>query len=179
MKLVLLDRDGVINHDSDDFIKSESEWIAIPGSLEAIGDLSQNDYHVIIITNQSGIGRKLLSIENLNRIHKRMISGLSRYGGKIEAIFFCPHTPEDNCKCRKPKAGLFHQISQHLKISLNDVPYICDKLSDIEAAEEAGAKPILVRTGCGQLAIDSGDVPDHVQIYDDLASAVADILEKD
>lgn len=179
MKLIILDRDGVINHDSDDYIKSAEEWNAIPGSLEAIGDLSKSDYHIVIVSNQSGIGRRLFTIEDLNNIHKKMITALKRYGGKIEAIFFCPHTPDDNCDCRKPRTGLFNEISQHLKIPLTDVPYICDKLSDIEAAEEVGATPILVRTGYGQLTIDSGEVPDHVAIYDDLASVATHILDNE
>ena len=107
MALIIIDRDGVINEDSDDYIKSPDEWVPIPGSLEAIGRLSQNNYQVVIVTNQSGISRKLFTIETLNAIHIKMNTHLAQFGGVIDAIFFCPHVPKDDCSCRKPKPGLY------------------------------------------------------------------------
>ena len=143
MKLIILDRDGVINEDSDDYIKSPDEWIPIAGSLEALGKLSQNGFKVIIITNQSGIGRKIFSIEMLNAIHKKMCINLAQYGGVIDGIFFCPCAPEENCNCRKPKSGLYNEVSDRLQISLENVFCVGDKITDIQAAQNAGARPIL------------------------------------
>ena len=137
MKLIILDRDGVINEDSDDYIKSPDEWIPIAGSLEAIGALSQNGFKVIIITNQSGIGRKIFSIEMLNAIHKKMSINLAQYGGVIDGIFFCPCAPEENCNCRKPKSGLYNEVSDRLQISLENVFCVGDKITDIQAAQNA------------------------------------------
>ena len=137
MKLIILDRDGVINEDSDDYIKSPDEWIPIAGSLEALGKLSQNGFKVIIITNQSGIGRKIFSIEMLNAIHKKMSINLAQYGGVIDGIFFCPCAPEENCNCRKPKSGLYNEVSDRLQISLENVFCVGDKITDIQAAQNA------------------------------------------
>ncbi len=172
MALIILDRDGVINEDSDDYIKSPDEWHAIPGSLEAITTLSQNGYQVIIATNQSGIGRKLFTIDDLNAIHLKMKSHLAQYGGVIDAIFFCPHQPKDDCNCRKPKPGLYNDISERLRVSLNKVYCVGDKMTDIKAIQSAGGKPVLVRTGKGQSEIDQGLVPSGIPVYDDLATFV-------
>ncbi|MBL1142520.1 MAG: D-glycero-beta-D-manno-heptose 1,7-bisphosphate 7-phosphatase [Proteobacteria bacterium] len=172
MALIILDRDGVINEDSDDYIKSPEEWHAIPGSLEAISTLSHNGYQVIIATNQSGIGRKLFTMDDLNAIHLKMKSHLAQYGGVIDAIFFCPHTPRDDCNCRKPKPGLYNDISQRLRIALNKVYCIGDKMTDVKAIQSAGGKPVLVRTGKGQSEIDQGLVPEGIPVYDNLASFV-------
>tara|TARA_B100000809_G_scaffold65858_1_gene62498 strand:+ start:2563 stop:3105 length:543 start_codon:yes stop_codon:yes gene_type:complete len=176
MKLIILDRDGVINEDSDDYIKSPDEWIPIPGSLESIGKLSQNNYQVIIITNQSGIGRKLFSIEMLHAIHKKMNIHLAQYGGVIDGIFFCPCIPEENCNCRKPKPGLYNDVSERFQIKLENVFCVGDKITDVQAAENAGGKPVLVRTGKGKDEIDQGIIPKHIPIYDDLASFVNKII---
>ena len=176
MKLIILDRDGVINEDSDDYIKSPDEWIPIPGSLESIGKLSQNGFRVVIITNQSGIGRKIFSIEMLHLIHKKMNTHLSQFGGVIDGIFFCPCRPEENCDCRKPKPGLYNDVSDRLQIPLENVFCVGDKITDIQAAENAGGTPILVRTGKGNDEINSGLVPKHIPIYDDLASFVNKII---
>ncbi len=176
MKLIILDRDGVINYDSDEYIKSAEEWQAIPGSLEAIARLTQNDYRVIVASNQSGLARGKFDIEALNKIHQKMHTHLSQYGGVIEAIFSCPHGPDDGCECRKPKPGLFKDIAKRLHISLTSVTSVGDKVSDIEAAKTAGASPVLVRTGNGQSVVDSGDVPEDVPIYDDLAAVVDTLL---
>ena len=174
MKLIILDRDGVINEDSDDYIKSPDEWIPIAGSLEALGKLSQNGFKVIIITNQSGIGRKIFSIEMLNAIHKKMSINLAQYGGVIDGIFFCPCAPEENCNCRKPKSGLYNEVSDRLQISLENVFCVGDKITDIQAAQNARAKPILVKTG--KENDDSGDIPKNIPIYDDLLSFVNKII---
>lgn len=174
MSLIILDRDGVINHDSDDFIKSPSEWEPIDGSLEAIARLNYSGFRVVVITNQSGISRGLLDVEMLNRIHSKMRRMLSQVGGRIEAIMFCPHGPDDNCSCRKPKPGSYNDLAHRLRISLENVPAIGDSIRDIEAAQTAGARPILVRTGKGS-ATETAGIPDGVPVYDDLA-AVADVL---
>ena len=174
MKLIILDRDGVINEDSDNYIKSPDEWIPIAGSLEAIGALSQNGFKVIIITNQSGIGRKIFSIEMLNAIHKKMSINLAQYGGVIDGIFFCPCAPEENCNCRKPKSGLYNEVSDRLQISLENVFCVGDKITDIQAAQNARAKPILVKTG--KENDDSGNIPKNIPIYDDLLSFVNKII---
>ena len=174
MKLVILDRDGVINEDSDDYIKSPDEWIPIAGSLEALGKLSQNGFKVIIITNQSGIGRKIFSIEMLNAIHKKMSINLAQYGGVIDGIFFCPCAPEENCNCRKPKSGLYNEVSDRLQISLENVFCVGDKITDIQAAQNVGAKPILVKTG--KENDDSGNIPKNIPIYDDLLSFVNKVI---
>jgi D-glycero-D-manno-heptose 1,7-bisphosphate phosphatase len=176
MALIILDRDGVINEDSDDYIKSPEEWQPIAGSLEAIAKLSQNGYQIVIATNQSGIGRKLFTIETLNAIHIKMNTQLSQFGGVIDAIFFCPHLPKDDCNCRKPKPGIYNDISERLRIPLNKVYCIGDKMTDIKAIQSAGGKPVLVRTGKGQSEIDQGLVPEGLPVYDSLATFVNEIV---
>lgn len=175
MKLVLLDRDGVINHDSDDYIKSAAEWEAIPGSLEAIARLCQNGYRIIVVSNQSGLGKKKLDIIELNQIHRKLLDHLAQYGGSIDAFFFCPHDPGKGCDCRKPKPGLLHEISERLHIPLTDVPFVGDKMSDVQAALEVKAKPMLVKTGYGEETMKNNDLPDDIQVFDNL-SEVADYL---
>ena len=147
--LVIVDRDGVINFDSDAYIKSVSEWVAIPGSLEALVRLSRADYRVVVATNQSGIARGLYNMATLNRIHQKMTKALGEQGGRIDAIFFCPHGPDDGCHCRKPKPGLLPEISERLKVGLAGVPVVGDSLSDLECADATGALPVLVKTGKG------------------------------
>jgi D-glycero-D-manno-heptose 1,7-bisphosphate phosphatase len=176
MKLIILDRDGVINQDSKEYIKSANEWKAIPGSLPAIARLCQNGYRVVVVTNQSGLAKKKLDIVALNEIHRKFLDHLSQYGGTIDAFFFCPHEPKDNCNCRKPKTGLYDEISQRLHVLLTDVPVIGDKLADIEAAIAVGAKPILVKTGYGEETLASGKLPDGVKVYENLAAAVDDLI---
>ncbi len=175
MALIILDRDGVINHDSDDFIRSPAEWEPIPGSLEAIARLNQAGYRVVVITNQSGIAREFLDAETLALIHNKMRRMLAQVGGKLEAVLFCPHGPDDACECRKPKTGLFDDLTQRLRISLKFVPAVGDSLRDLKAAKAAGARPILVRTGKGERTLAAGKLPRGVLVYDDLA-AVADAL---
>ncbi len=176
MSLIILDRDGVINYDSLDYIKSPDEWISIPGSIEAISRLSRNNYRIIIASNQSGIARKKFTIDDLNRIHRKMIMHLEQYGGSIEAIIFCPHSPKKRCDCRKPKPGMLFNIANKLRISLQEIYFVGDSQSDLDAAQSAGAKPILVRTGNGALLDDSGSVPWDVPVYTDLAEFVDKLL---
>jgi len=175
VKLVILDRDGVINHDSPDFVKTPQEWTALPGSLDAIARLSHAGWRVVIASNQSGIARRLITMESLNAIHAKLRRELTQAGGMIDAIFVCPHAPQDDCLCRKPRAGLFHEIARRYEVSLNAVPAVGDSLRDLIAASVAGCAPILVRTGNGLRTLEHGGLPPGVQVYDDLA-AVADAL---
>jgi D-glycero-D-manno-heptose 1,7-bisphosphate phosphatase len=148
-KLILLDRDGVINFDSDDYIKHEDEWIPIPGSLEMIAELNKNNVKVIIVTNQSGVGRGYYSLETLSAMHDKMARLLSEVGGEISSIYFCPHHPDDHCSCRKPKPGLLNQIEMDYSCSLTGVPFIGDTDKDILLAKHKSCLPILVKTGKG------------------------------
>jgi D-glycero-D-manno-heptose 1,7-bisphosphate phosphatase len=175
MKLVILDRDGVINHDSDQFIKSPEEWKPIPGSLEAIAQLTQAGYRVVVASNQSGLGRGLFDMAMLNAIHAKMHKSLSLAGGRIDAVFFCPHPADSDCDCRKPKAGLFRDIAKRYHMDLKGVPAIGDARRDMEAARAVGAMPILVKTGKGAATLEEG-LPYEVKVFDDLARAVAWIV---
>ena len=176
-KLVILDRDGVINFDSAQFIKSPAEWKPIPGSLEAIARLNQNGYKVVVATNQSGIGRGFLDMDTLNAIHEKMHKALFAAGGRIEAIYFCPHTAEANCNCRKPKPGMFRRISETMNVALDGVPAIGDSLRDLQASAEIGCRPLLVRTGKGEKTLATGGLPKGTLDFADLAAAVDHILE--
>lgn len=178
MRLVILDRDGVINEDSDEYIKSPDEWVPIPGSLEAIVRLNQGGYRAVVVTNQSGVARGFLDISMLNQIHHKMHQLLAQMGGSIEAILFCPHLPEDNCNCRKPYPGLLQELSERLHISLNGVPAVGDSIRDLQAAEAVGAMPLLVRTGKGKVTEKAANLPAGIKIYDDLASATATLLKR-
>ena len=180
MSLVILDRDGVINQDSAAFIKSPDEWIPIPGSLEAIAKLKQAGYQVVVATNQSGLARGLFNIENLTAIHSKMLKMLAELGGDIDAIFYCPHGPDDGCTCRKPGVGMFLEIADRLSTPLANVPAIGDALRDIQAAQCSGAKAILVGTGKGQHTVEQhADTLADTPYYTDLATAVDAILEDD
>lgn len=150
MSFVILDRDGVINEDSDAFIKSPEEWIPIPGSLEAIELLTLKGYRIVVLTNQSGIARGYFDAAMLQRIHERMLSAVAARGGRIEAIFYCPHGPEDFCDCRKPAIGLFRAFAERFQVDLSGIPAVGDSFRDLEAARKAGAAPILVETGKGE-----------------------------
>jgi len=176
MKLVILDRDGVINQDSDQFIKSPEEWKPIPGSLEAIARLSQADYRVVVATNQSGVGRGLFDMAVLNAIHDKMCKAVAHAGGRIDAVFFCPHAADAGCNCRKPKSGMMEEIAARYNISLEGVPAIGDSLRDLEAGARLGAQPMLVLTGKGTKTQAKGGLPKGTKIYPDLAAAVATLV---
>ena len=174
-KLVVLDRDGVINYDADDYIKSPSQWRALPGSLDAIARLHRAAYRVVVATNQSGVGRGLLSARSLERINALMKREVEAAGGALDGIYCCPHRPDEACGCRKPAPGLLRRIERDFGQSLRGVPFIGDKLSDLDAAVAVGARPVLVRTGNGQRTCAAlGDR--KAEIYADLASAVAALL---
>ncbi len=177
MKLVILDRDGVINHDSDQFIKNPDEWRPIVGSLEAIARLTQAGYRVVVATNQSGVGRGLFDMPTLNAIHEKMHKAVAHAGGRIDAVFFCPHAAEANCNCRKPKSGMIEEIAARYNVDLHGVPAIGDSLRDLEAAARLGAQPMLVLTGKGTKTQAKGALPEGTLIFPDLAAAVAAILQ--
>lgn len=172
-RVVILDRDGVINEDSDNYIKSPEEWVPIPGSIDAIAKLNQAGFRIFVITNQSGISRNMFSYDTLHRIHQKMHDYIDRAGGKIEGILFCPHVNEDNCTCRKPYSGLFLQLQEALKISLEGIPAIGDSWRDIQAASSVKAYPILVKTGKGLLtfSVHSSELSPN-QVAENLSDAV-------
>ena len=183
VSLVILDRDGVINHDSDDYIKSPDEWQPLPGSLEAIARLCRADYTVVVATNQAGVGRGLFSLEMLTRIHRKMASSIRDKGGRLDSIFFCPHSPADKCGCRKPKPGMLLEISDRLSIGLSGVPVVGDSLRDLEAAAAAGAMPVMVKTGRGRLTqeqLSQGELSHtlgQTPVYADLAAFTDAVLD--
>lgn len=177
-KLVILDRDGVINFDSAQFIKSPDEWKPIPGSLNAIARLNQNGFRVVVATNQSGVGRDLFDMDTLNRIHQKMHKAAAEAGGRIDAIFYCPHTADSACDCRKPKPGMFRRISETLNIDLKGVPTVGDSLRDLQAGAAVGCQPMLVRTGKGTKTEADGNLPEGTLVFADLSAAVDHILTK-
>lgn len=173
MKLIILDRDGVINHDSDQFIKSPDEWKPLPGSLEAIARLTQAGYRIVVATNQSGVGRGLFDMPTLNAIHEKMHKACAQVGGRIDAVFFCPHAADSDCECRKPKSGMIREIAERYAMDLKGVPSVGDSLRDLEASSRLGAQPILVLTGKGQKTQAKGGLPEGTLIFPDLAAYVA------
>jgi D-glycero-D-manno-heptose 1,7-bisphosphate phosphatase len=175
-KLIVLDRDGVINHESDQFIKSPEEWRPIPGSLEAIARLNHAGFRVVVATNQSGIGRGLFDMATLNAIHEKMHKALNHVGGRLDAIFFCPHTADAQCECRKPKPGMLEEIGRRFGVELTGVPVVGDGARDLRAAEVVGAQPLLVLTGKGEQTLRAGDFPPKTVIFPDLAFTVAALL---
>ncbi|WP_312519402.1 D-glycero-beta-D-manno-heptose 1,7-bisphosphate 7-phosphatase [Massilia sp.] len=177
MKLIILDRDGVINHDSPDFIKSPQEWTPIPGSLEAIARLNQAGYRVVVATNQSGIARELFDIATLNAIHAKMHAAAQLVGADIDAIFFCPHAAIDGCDCRKPKNGMFEEIGKRFKMNLKGVPTVGDSLRDLQAGYNSGCVPFLVLTGKGEKTQTTGGLPPGTQVFPDLAAMVSAFLK--
>ena len=176
MKLVILDRDGVINYDSPHFIKSPQEWQPIPGSLEAIAQLNQAGYSVAIASNQSGLGRGLFDESTLTAIHHKLQTALARLGGHIDFIAYCPHLPDTGCECRKPNPGLLQQIATHFKIDLKGIPFVGDSLKDLQAAENAGCNGILVMTGNGENTWMKNPSLSHPR-YSDLKDFVTDLLQ--
>jgi len=178
-QLAILDRDGVINFDSDAFIKSPDEWLPIPGSLEAIARLHQAGWRVVVASNQSGVGRGLMDEDSLEAIHRRMEQAVTAAGGHFDGIYYCPHHPDEGCKCRKPLPGLLNAIATHFDISLEHVPVIGDSERDLEAATAAGAKPVLVLTGNGEKTRAGLPADSVIPIYADLSAAADGLLAAD
>ena len=175
-KVVVLDRDGVINVDSDAFIKSPDEWVALPGSLEAIARLNQAGYRVAIATNQSGIGRGLFDMNALNATHLKMHRMVALVGGRIDAVFFCPHTAEDHCECRKPKPGMLKMIAERFEADPKATPVVGDSLRDLQAGAALGFATHLVLTGKGRQTLDAGGLPEGTKVHDDLRAFALDFL---
>ena len=174
-RLVMIDRDGVINEDSDEFIKSVAEWRPIEGSLEAIAALHRAGWRVAVVTNQSGVGRGLYDEATLAEIHAHMHERVRAAGGSLAGVYYCPHLPDAGCECRKPKPGMFRTLERELGVSVAGAPYIGDRLSDVDAAEAVGARPILVRTGAGA-ATEALLGTRRVPVFDDLAAAARSLL---
>jgi D-glycero-D-manno-heptose 1,7-bisphosphate phosphatase len=170
MKLVILDRDGTINEDSEDYIKSPDEWRPIKGSLEAIARLTQADYRVVVATNQSGIARGLFDTRTLFAIHDTLLRALAQHGGRIDAFFFCPHAPEAGCACRKPQPGMLLELARRFNVPLDQAYMVGDTLRDLQAAAAAGARPVLVLTGNGARTRDAGGLPSGTRVFPDLAA---------
>ncbi|MCZ4306481.1 D-glycero-beta-D-manno-heptose 1,7-bisphosphate 7-phosphatase [Zoogloeaceae bacterium G21618-S1] len=175
MKMIILDRDGVINQDSDQFIKSPEEWIPIPGSLEAIARLNQSGWRVVVASNQSGVGRGLFGMDTLNAINAKMVESVAQAGGRLDAIFFCPHAADSTCDCRKPKPGLYKQIESRFNVDLTGVPTVGDSLRDLQAGQAVGCQTYLVLTGKGERTREDPELPADTLVFPDL-SAVADAL---
>lgn len=176
MKLIILDRDGVINYDSAQFIKTPDEWKPIPGSLEAIAALNQAGFRIALATNQSGISRGLFDMATLNAIHDKMHRALAQAGGRIDALFYCPHAAESQCSCRKPKPGMLEEIARRFGTDLDGVPSIGDSLRDLQAGLPMGAMPILVRTGKGEATLAAGGLPEDTKVFANLAEAAQFII---
>lgn len=180
MKIIILDRDGVINYDSDYYIKSPAEWLPIPGSLQAVAELNRAGFTIVIATNQSGVARGLYSVEVLNQIHDKLAKELAIYGGAIQEFFFCPHHPDEKCNCRKPKRGLFLQIQEKYHISdFSDIYFIGDSWTDMQVGLEVGCKPLLVLTGNGEKTLANHPEFAHLPRFNDLAEAVRYILNQE
>ena len=177
MKLIILDRDGVINQDSDEYIKSPDEWHALPGSLSAIARLNQAGWTVAVASNQSGLARGYFDTKTLSAIHQKLRKELAQLGGTIDAFFVCPHGPDDGCDCRKPLPGMFNEIGRRYDVSLADVPAVGDSLRDLQASHAAGCSPWLVQTGNGGHTLAKGGLPEGTRIAVDLADAVDQILD--
>jgi D-glycero-D-manno-heptose 1,7-bisphosphate phosphatase len=181
MNLIILDRDGTINEDRDDYVKSADDWIPIPGSLEAIARLNHAGWHTVIASNQSGLGRGLFDMASLNAMHAKMNSLLAKVGGRIDAVFFCPHTPDEACDCRKPLPGLFRQIGERYGVDLSTVPVVGDSLRDLQAGAAVGCRPHLVRTGKGAATV-AGNVLHQVPgtvVHDDLAAFAEHLIQEE
>ncbi|MGM9487081.1 D-glycero-beta-D-manno-heptose 1,7-bisphosphate 7-phosphatase [Ideonella sp. YS5] len=183
-KLVILGRDGILNRFREDHVKEPAEWESIPGALEAVAKLNHSGWHVVVATNQSGIGRGMIDMAAVNAVHLQMMKLLAAKGGRIDAVFFCPHTPEDNCECRKPLPGMMRDIAERYGVDLEDVPMVGDTLRDLQAARAAGCPPHLVRTGRAahlteeELAPWLAAVPGMV-VHDDLAAFASHLLQQE
>ena len=184
MKLVILDRDGTINEDRDDYVKSPDEWVPVPGALEAIARLNHAGWHTVIATNQSGLARGLFDMATLNAIHERMNRELATFGGRIDAVFFCPHSPDERCACRKPLPGLFTTIGERYAVDLSETYVVGDSPRDLQAGAAVGCAPHLVLTGKGArldgkaLAKVAAELP-HAVVHADLAAFVHELLQRE
>jgi D-glycero-D-manno-heptose 1,7-bisphosphate phosphatase len=178
MSYIILDRDGVINYDSHEYIKSPDEWLAIPGSLEAVAALNRAGFRVIIATNQSGIARGYYSVEVLDEIHEKMMRELAAVGGYVEEIFFCPHHPEECCHCRKPQPGMMHEIQSKYGLQLTDTFFIGDSYADVGAAQAAGCNPLLVMTGNGRATLERYPAMSVIPHFADLSEAAQYVLSQ-
>lgn len=181
MKLVILDRDGTINSDSEEFIKSPEEWQPLPGALQAIARLNHAGWHVVIASNQSGLGRGLFEVAALNAMHTKMHKMLAAVGGRVDAVFYCPHSADERCTCRKPLPGLFEQIAQRFGVSLKGMPTVGDSVRDLLAGAAAGCQPHLVLTGKSAIYRNGGQpegLPPGTQLHQDLAAFAQFFLEQ-
>lgn len=182
MKLVILDRDGTINHDRDDYIKSAAEWLPLPGALEAIARLTHAGWHVVVASNQSGLGRGLFDVATLNAMHAKMHKLLAAVGGRVEAIFYCPHAPDQACECRKPRPGLFRQIGERYGVQLKGVPVVGDSARDLIAGAEVGCEPHLVLTGKAEMLRGQPlpeNFPAGTRVHDNLMAFAQHLLQRD
>ena len=179
VKLIVLDRDGVINYDSEQFIKSPDEWRPIPGSLEAISRLNHAGFRVVVATNQSGLGRGLFDMATLIAINDKMHKALAQLGGRIDALFYCPHTADSACECRKPKPGMLIEIGNRFGVELTGVPCVGDSVRDLDAAAAVEAQPILVLSGKGEKTLRDGAFPANTVIFPDLAFVATALLADD
>jgi D-glycero-D-manno-heptose 1,7-bisphosphate phosphatase len=180
MKIIILDRDGVINYDSDKYVKNVDEWEVIPESLEAIANLTHAGYKVVVCTNQSGIGRGLYNLEQLNEMHAKMHRLVEQAGGKIVAIFFCPHTPEDNCDCRKPKPKMILDICERFNIdNISNVMMVGDSNRDLDAIYAAGGIPALVKTGNGKKTLAKSKIPPGTLVFENLLEVSEYLIAKE
>ena len=183
-KLVIVGRDGILNRFREDHVKEPAEWEPIPGALEAVAKLNHSGWHVVVATNQSGIGRGMIDMASVNAVHLQMMKMLAAKGGRLDAVFFCPHTPEDNCECRKPQPGMMLDIAERYGVDLEDIPMVGDTLRDLQAARAAGCPPHLVRTGRAahltedELAQWLAAVPGMV-VHDDLAAFTSHLLQQE
>lgn len=175
LKLLILDRDGVINYDSDAYIKSVSEWIPLPGSIEAIAQLSKAGWTVAIATNQSGIARGYYNIATLDAMHARLRTLVAEQGGEVGLVVYCPHGPDEGCDCRKPKPGMLKIIAEHYKVPLAGIWFVGDSLGDLEAAKAVDSQPVLVKTGKGEKT-QAKNLPVGTLIFDDLAAVAAELI---
>ncbi len=175
LKLLILDRDGVINYDSDAYIKSLAEWIPLPGSIEAIAQLSKAGWTVAIATNQSGIARGYYDIATLDAMHARLRTLVAEQGGEVGLVVYCPHGPDEGCDCRKPKPGMLKIIAEHYKVPLAGIWFVGDSLGDLEAAKAVDSQPVLVKTGKGEKT-QAKNLPVGTLIFDDLAAVAAELI---
>ncbi len=183
MKLVILDRNGTLNLNREDFVKSDVEWTPLPGALEAVARLNHAGWHVVIASNQSGLGRGLFDVVSLNAMHAKMHKMLAAVGGRVDAVFYCPHSPDENCGCRKPKPGLFVQIGERYGVDLANVPTAGDSLRDMQAGAAAGCEPHLLLTGMGEacrgVAALPPEYPPNTRVHEDLAAFVDFLLTRE